>query len=85
MGDVLTADQRRPHSSGDRRHLRLTELQMKRILALGELLPKIRETCRRDEITPKPLAISPWLRKPSRRIGWHCLPIRGNTRHAAIS
>lgn len=49
---------------------RITELMFKRILALGDLLPKIREAYRREEIDAEWCAISPWRPRRSRRTGW---------------
>ncbi|MGX9182128.1 ParB/RepB/Spo0J family partition protein [Mesorhizobium sp. BHbdii] len=61
----------------------LTEHQVKRILALGDLLPKLREAYRREEIDTETCAISPWRRRRSRRTGWCCFPIPINMPRAA--
>ncbi|MFD1984386.1 ParB/RepB/Spo0J family partition protein [Mesorhizobium newzealandense] len=59
----------------------ITELAVKRILTLGDLLPKLREAYS----TPRPRAISPWPRRRSNRTGWRFLPIPSTTRRPASS
>lgn len=63
----------------------ITDLKVKRILALGYLLPKSAKPIGARRSTPRRRAISPWRPRRSRRTGWHSVPIPINTRRVAFN